>query len=195
GGRWRPGCRGALQILEKCELVSVMGIGQAAPVWHIYAPHVDGTAISTNGPCLDHRLLVRLAKTRLVRKAQLDVAEANARRDSHAIPLIETVDGNFVARGDKRGHWELVWLTFDFLHGQHVRFRLHQPVDDAWLACPNRVHVPGGDPHCTTVPLTAWNRRGAQLARTTYPGAHGNGIDHRSECGIGRGVCLAARDC
>ena len=63
----------------------------------------------------------RLAEGGLGGEVVLHLEDRQARGDGDAVPLVETVDGDVVARLLERFGGELVGAALDFLHGQHVR--------------------------------------------------------------------------
>src|SRR6188474_944684 len=98
--------------------------------------------------------------------------------------------GNLVAQSLKRGGGELFGLALDLLHGENVDLRAFEPFRDPVDAGPDRVDVPCGEAHGTTVPTA---RAQTPPCGSHVGSTHGNSIDNRSVGRSGRRIRVAAR--
>src|SRR5660397_288883 len=80
------------------------------------------------------------------------IGDADARRDGYAIPLAKPVSDHFVAGRSERRERQLLGLALGLLDQQHVDVGPFQIVDHPVDAGPDRVHIPRGEAHGTTLP-------------------------------------------
>ena len=85
-------------------------------------------------------------------KDSADVGEPDARGHRDPVVLMQAVARDLVARGGEPVRRELVRPALDLLHRQNVDVGSLEEVDDPVDSSPNRVDVPGGEAHCSTVP-------------------------------------------
>ena len=145
-----PRLRDVRERRQPLELVRVVRVVELAPVRHVEAPEAHAvTDRDGHRARLERQGAVgeRLAEAGHAGEVELHVLEADPARERDAVPLREPVRGDLVARVLEGLQRELGVLALDLLHGEHIDVRPLQPVRDAADPRPDRVDVPGGDPH------------------------------------------------
>ena len=138
---------------QKAQLVVEVRVVEGTTVGNVEAPHAHAVDRRAERAGLEWGIqaLVPLREAGLVGQLGRDVGEGQAARDRDAVPLALAVRDDLVAGLLERGHRKLLGLALDLLHREHVDVGLHEEVDDASVAGADRVDVPGGDAHDTSL--------------------------------------------
>jgi hypothetical protein len=122
-----------------------------APVRRVQADHAHATAHARQHPGLGQRLVVADVGGggRAQRLAEVadQVGDADAAGDGDAVPAPFAVVGELVARAAEDVGGRIRVGQLGLLHQQHVGSGPLEPPRDLVQAGPQRVDVPGRDPH------------------------------------------------
>ena len=149
---------------EPVELVGVVRVIQCAAVRHVQAPQAQAFDRRADRARLDGKVgaVVALQEPGLPGEADLDILDRQARRDRDAVPLVESVQNHLVAGVLERLHRELLGLALDLLEGDDIDVLAHHPVEGSGIARADRVDVPGGDAHGSTLAVADRRMRAIQ---------------------------------
>jgi hypothetical protein len=118
-----------------------------AAVRDVQAPEPDPVARADRGAHGAGLGGERVAEAGRPGEPELDVAQADAGGDGHAVPLVEPVEGDLVAGRLERHDRELVVGDLGLLQRHGVDVGRAEPLDDPFEPGAQGVDVPRGQPH------------------------------------------------
>ena len=114
-----------------------MWVVERPAVGHVKAPHADAAAPRADRPCLDFRLGAFFAEGGLALEADGHLPDSHARKNRHAVPLVEPVGGDFVSGGFELGGGELVGAALRLLQQEDVEVPTVEDGERPFLPRPN----------------------------------------------------------
>jgi len=143
------------ELVEPAQLVLVVLVVERAAVGHVHRHHFHAAAVGGD----DARLGIGLAR----REVGARIVETHLRHDGHAVPLALTEVRRVVSHLAESERWEHFVGHLRLLHQEHVGLHVVHPLLHARQPRFQRVHVPRGDQHATTVVV---GRRVALVVRS-----------------------------